>query len=295
MESDGGRGAVTELGRVPISLVARLERVDPIARAAQDVVRRLAPRGGTLADLLAGTWLGHPLHPLLTDVAIGSWTSAWLLDMTGGKRARRPADRLVAVGVASALPAAAAGLSDWADTSGEARRVGAVHAAGNTLAIALYAASLGARRRGRRRLGVALGTLGATAASGAGWLGGHLAFRLGVGVDETAFERLPAEWAAVEGAPPEEGSMRRVTAGETAVLLVTSGGTTYAMVDRCSHRGCSLADGSLEDGLVVCACHGSTFALDGTLRRGPATASQPALDVRRHDGVLQVRAATGRP
>src|SRR5947199_3809019 len=83
---------------------------------------------GPVKDVLSGTWLGHPLHPMLTDLPIGFWTSSLLLDLVGGRRAHAASDRLMALGILSALPTAASGLSDWSDTIGEERRIGTVHA-----------------------------------------------------------------------------------------------------------------------------------------------------------------------
>lgn len=136
-------------------------------RATVDGPRRRA--------VLGGRWLGHSLHPLLTDVPIGTWMSATLLDLVGGRSARPAAERLVAAGVVASLPTVAAGLSDWMVTTRGQQRVGVVHAAANSAALALYGASLAARRRGRHPAGVALGLLGAAAAGVGGVLGGHLA------------------------------------------------------------------------------------------------------------------------
>ena len=174
-------------------LLDRLEWLDDPAGAAQEKIKQAVPRSSPVGEALSGTWLGHPLHPLLTDVVLGSWTSSLVLDLVGGPKAQPAADKLVAVGVLSAFPAVAAGLSDWADVSGQARRTGVLHAAGNAAALALFTASLTARRRGCRRLGVGLSLLGAAAAATAGWLGSHLTYSLGVGVNEAAFESPPEE------------------------------------------------------------------------------------------------------
>jgi uncharacterized membrane protein len=125
---------------------------------------------------LAGEWLGHPLHPMLTDLAIGFWTSAWALDLIGGRRGARAATVLVGLGVASALPTAASGLVDWREMDRPKQRVGVVHAVANVTATALYAASFVQRCRGRRARGIATGMVAAGVATVGGYLGGHLAF-----------------------------------------------------------------------------------------------------------------------
>jgi uncharacterized membrane protein len=164
---------------------------DPIAGFAS---RRLA---GRPKEILSGAWLGHPLHPLLTDLPIGAWTSATLLDLFGGRRARPAADALVGVGIATALPTAISGVSDWSDLEPRQRRVGLVHAAANDLALGFYLASFVARRRGRRVRGTLLGLLGAAAMSAGGYLGGHLVYELGAGVDRSAFQDTPDEESPV--------------------------------------------------------------------------------------------------
>ncbi|MGH9136367.1 MAG: DUF2231 domain-containing protein, partial [Acidimicrobiales bacterium] len=141
-------------------------------------------------DVLRGEWLGHPLHPALTDLPIGFWTSAFVLDLVGGRGNRGAADFLVAAGLLSVPPTAAAGVADWTQLSGDDRQIGLVHAASNTTATLLYLASFVARRRGRRARGVLLGLAGATAATVGGYLGGYLVYRRGVGVED-AGQELP--------------------------------------------------------------------------------------------------------
>ncbi|MGI8612433.1 MAG: DUF2231 domain-containing protein [Nocardioidaceae bacterium] len=140
----------------------------------------LAPAAGALlaskrrADLLHGSWLGHALHPLLTDLPIGSWTSAMLLDVAGGRQSRPAAQRLVGAGLLAALPTMATGLAEWGDTTGGDRRVGAVHAVANSAALGLYAGSFLARRRGQHLRGALLALIGGGALAAGGYLGGHL-------------------------------------------------------------------------------------------------------------------------
>lgn len=249
---------------------------------------------GRVKDVLSGTWLGHALHPLLTDVVIGSWTSATLLDLLGGKGSDRAARRLIAIGIAAYPPTALTGASDWADTeygNDEVRRLGLVHAMTNTTALALYVASLASRRRGRRRQGAVLALAGAGAMGAAGHLGGHLTFRLGVGVDQTAFDAAPDDWTdALASHELGAGEAVSVQVGDTPVMLVRDGEDILALHDRCSHRGCSLASGELDGGTVVCPCHGSRFDLrSGQVLHGPATAPQPVFEARTSAGRIEVR------
>ena len=279
-------------------LVRRIEDASALDAVAKPIGKRvrktLSP--GPVKDALAGTWLGHALHPLLTDVVVGTFLSATLLDVLGGDGGGRSSERLIAVGIAAYGPTALTGTNDWADTEPAddgVRRAGLVHAASNATALALYAGSLAARRSGAHGRGKLLGLGGAAVLGVGGYLGGHLSFAKGVGPDQTAFDAGPTDWTrAADAAELSEGEPRRVVAGDAPVMVVRSGGRVFAIHDRCSHRGCSLADGELDAsaGVIECACHGSRFALeDGAVLRGPATAPQPAFETRERDGRVEVR------
>ncbi|MDP8957210.1 MAG: Rieske 2Fe-2S domain-containing protein [Actinomycetota bacterium] len=272
--------------------VERLDALDAVAERLQSVIGQVVPDGTPVKEVLSGTWFGHPVHPVLTDVVVGAWTSAAFLDVFGGKRTREASDRLVGVGILSAVPTAAAGLSDWADLWGAQRRIGVVHATGNTTALALYTLSWFARKGKRRWLGVALSTLGYGAALLSAYLGGSLTYAKGVGVNQTAFEDWPTEWSAVyDDAQLEEGTPTAGRAGNVDILLYKRNGRINAILDKCSHRGCALHDGQINDGVTVtCPCHGSTYRLDdGSVVRGPATSDQEAFEVRIRDGKVEVR------
>jgi nitrite reductase/ring-hydroxylating ferredoxin subunit/uncharacterized membrane protein len=274
--------------------IAQLEFLDAVSEPLQAAVRRVVPQESGLKDLLSGTWLGHPLHPPLTDVVIGTWTSALLLDLIGGKRGEAAADQLVAAGILAAVPTASAGLSDWADLRGGSRRLGSVHAVGNTSALLLHSLSWLARRRGERRRGLVLSALGYGAATFSAWLGGHLSFAEGVGVNQTAFTEAPSDWTPVlDEADLGERTPTPARADGLAVVLVRNDQQLHALADRCSHRGCSLHEGALNpDDTLACRCHGSTFRLDGSIVKGPATSPQPAFDVRTSEGKVEIRRRT---
>jgi nitrite reductase/ring-hydroxylating ferredoxin subunit/uncharacterized membrane protein len=271
--------------------IERFEPLDVVSEPLQKALRSVVPQESQLKDVLSGTWLGHPLHPPLTDVVIGAWTSALLLDLLGGERGEEGADRLVAAGILAAVPTASAGLSDWAELRGGSRRVGSVHAIGNTTALLLHTLSWFARRRGDRNRGVTLSALGYGIATLSAWLGGHLSFAKGVGVNQTAFEDAPTDWTPVlDEAELEEATPTAARANGLAVVLVRQGERLYALADRCSHRGCSLHEGKLNaDQTLTCPCHGSTFRLDGSIVKGPATSPQPAFAVRTNEGQVEIR------
>lgn len=179
-----------------VERLGSIEGLDAVGRPLQDSVDKLLPPG-PLQDALRGRWLGHPLHPMLTDVPIGFWTSAVVLDLVGGRSAERSADLLVGLGLAASVPTAVAGIADWSQASRPARRQGIVHALANTTAQVLFMASL-ATRGGNRKAGKRLGLLGAVALAAGGYIGAHLSYVEGVGVSPRAATE-PAD-------PPTQGT-----------------------------------------------------------------------------------------
>jgi nitrite reductase/ring-hydroxylating ferredoxin subunit len=188
----------------------------------------------------------------------------------------------VGLGVAAALPTAAAGLADWSDLNKPERRTGVVHAAANLVATALYGLSFLARRRGHRTGGVLLGLAGATAATAGGFLGGHLAYRRGAGVNQAAAAPAPRDWTEIQAEGTltrEELTLARLDGEPLAAAQGDSG--PVALFDRCTHLAGPLHEGVLVDGCVRCPWHGSTFRMaDGIVVHGPATATQPAYELR---------------
>jgi nitrite reductase/ring-hydroxylating ferredoxin subunit/uncharacterized membrane protein len=272
----------------------RLEEAEALDQPAQklaDVVHA-ATRPRLVKNALSGTWLGHRFHPLLVELPIGFWSGALMFDMIATRRARWAADVLVGSGVVAAVPTAAAGLSDWADTFGGPKRIGLVHASCNTLALLSYSGSLVARLLGRRKAGVGLSLVGATAISVGGYLGSHLSYVQGVGVERKWLAGGPKDWTAVlDAGELQEATPRVVRAGDTDVLLYREGNRINALWATCTHEGGPLAEGHFADGCVRCPWHGSTFRLaDGKVVRGPAAASQPVYEARVTDGKVEVRA-----
>jgi nitrite reductase/ring-hydroxylating ferredoxin subunit/uncharacterized membrane protein len=278
--------------RVFPEAVERTERLDPPAAALRDVINRVI-EPGVMKDALSGTWLGHPLHPMLTDLPIGFWTNAFFFDLWPTKSARRAADVMVALGVMAAIPAALSGASDFADTDEEERRVGVVHAAANVTATLLYTASLFARLRGRRKRGVALAMAGATAATVGGYLGGHLVSALGVGVDNTAFEEGPEDWTVVlDETELVDDKPVLATVSKVGVVLVRQVDRVVALSDTCTHRGGPLHEGTIDGNCIECPWHGSRFRLDdGEIMRGPAALPQPRYEARLQSGKVEIRKA----
>lgn len=284
--------------RVAESLTDRLEQaagLDGVAGTVRDAVQTaLSP--ATVRDALHGVWLGHPLHPALIAAPLGSWLSAAVLDLL--PRHRDASRTLVGLGVLTAAPAAVTGWADWADLHPQQQRVGLVHAAANALAIGLQTASWQARRRGRHTTGVALSAAALGLAGGAGWLGGHLAYRQAAGANhaEQAAHVLPEDWTRLCDLVdlPDGKPVQRVLAANP-VFVLRRGDRVDVLFDQCAHLSGPLSDGELtgegDELCVTCPWHASVFRVaDGQVRQGPSTHPQPVLQVRvRPDGEVQAR------
>lgn len=278
------------------TLAGKLERakaLDPVTKAATGVVTAVLPQG-RVKDALHGRWLGHPLHPLLVAVPIGMWSGALLLDLTGGRGSERAARRLVGAGVLVVAPTAAAGLADWSEL-GEfesPKRVGLVHALANVATTVLFGTSWLARRRGDDTRGRTLALAGAATMAVGGYLGGHLSYSQGVGMNRNADEqKQPRGWTdAAADADVQEGALLRIEVEGQEIVLTRRGGSVYAMGAVCSHYGAPLDEGEVHDGCLICPWHGSAFRLtDGSVARGPATSPQLSYRVRQQGARLQVQ------
>ena len=279
-------------------LLTKLEQaraLDGVSDKLQGLVQAVARPEG-LRDLLHGVWLGHPLHPALVQVPVGAFLSAAVLDLTPA--GRRAATTLITVGVASAPAAAAAGLLDWSEMTPDRRRVGLVHAAANAVSLGLYTASLVARFTGRPARGRALAYAGLSVAGASAYLGGHLSYAQGGGMNQASPEisQLSEEWVSIgslASLPDGKPAVRK--AGDVPLLIYRTGPQVTAMIERCAHETGPLGEGAIvgsgRDACVVCPWHGSTFRLaDGIVVHGPAANDQPMLRTRIRDGAVEVAA-----
>jgi nitrite reductase/ring-hydroxylating ferredoxin subunit/uncharacterized membrane protein len=276
-----------------LALVDAIERFDRLDGVASTVSKAVgwAVQPQFVRNLLSGTPIGHPLHPIMTDLPIGAWSMSTVLDTIGGKASEPAADLLVAVGIATAIPTAASGLNDWSDTTGKARRVGTVHAVANSTALCLFTSSAVARATGSRSVGKALGLAGFGILMFGGFLGGHLSYSNAVNINKTAGRVGPKEWTPVLAESElADGEHRKVSAGKVTVLVHRTGSSILALDSVCSHMGGPLEEGKIDGGCVICPWHGSTFRLeDGGIVRGPASNRQPSYEARVNDGQIEVR------
>jgi nitrite reductase/ring-hydroxylating ferredoxin subunit/uncharacterized membrane protein len=258
-------------------------------QAFEPLLGQDAPRGPR--DFLYGTWLGHSLHAAVITVPVGSWSASMVFDLMGEERA---ADLSLGLGLLGAAGAAVTGAAQWQDTTNDEapRRLGALHALLNVAATGLMAGSWVMRQQGRRRSGVALSSLGLGVNLASAWLGGELAYELGIGVNHAAFEKPPSDWTdvtALDDLP--DGESKRVVAKGTPIMLLRQGDRIRAIGATCPHLGGPLDKGAIEGDTVTCPWHGSVFCLDdGALIHGPAMMPVAAYEVRVEDGRVAIRA-----
>lgn len=249
--------------------------------------------GQSVKNILSGTWLGHPVHPAVTDVPVGAWTAALVLDIleasTGERTYGVGADVAQGIGLAGAVGAALSGLNDWHYTMDRERRVGVAHGLMNLTAAGLYGVSSVLRATGARAWGRRLSYLAYGVAVFSAYVGGDLTYGMRLGVDH-ATESAPEEFVAVaDERQLIEGQAQKVDAGGIPVLLVKHDGQIRAFGEVCSHLGGPLSEGTIADGVVTCPWHGSQFALtDGHVVNGPATFAQPCFQTRVRNGKVEV-------
>ena len=302
-----GPPAATRLVAWHGDLVAWLDRLGWLRSLSDRLTAVLGPvrerhQGNLALELMhGGRWVGHPLHPALSDLPIGLWTGVMVLDAVDHAPAPRrgidAAGVLSAAGILAAGATALTGLSDWTVSEDQDRRIGLLHGLLNTAALGLQGASLGTRMAGHRNTARALGAASLTVTAAAGYLGGHLVFTKGVMVSRVAWAAGPRRWTrALQDADLPDDSPIAVEAEGRQVMLYRHRGRLYAIDNLCSHAGGLLSRGPVADLTVECPLHGSRFALaDGCVRRGPASQPQPVLPTRIRNGWIEVRGSQPAP
>lgn len=275
------------LGRV---LEAQVRWARPFGDWLHRLVAAVFSRMLPVRDLLAGTWLGHPLHGLLTDVPIGVLTLVIVLDVLGQPTA---ADAALVIGVLAMLAAAAAGFADYSTTDGRARVYATVHSVLMLTAVVVYLVSIGLRATGpaSRTLPIVLSIVGYLVLAAGAFVGGDVVYALGNVVDRHAWRPAGRKWQPIDVGEVPEGVLVSATVGAQAVVLFRSGGAISALHDQCAHAGGPLSSGTVVDGCVECPFHGSRFDLQtGRRRRGPTVYDQPSYEVRAaQDGTYEAR------
>jgi nitrite reductase/ring-hydroxylating ferredoxin subunit/uncharacterized membrane protein len=276
----------------------------PVSKQAEERLQKMLdkalyangrPSAQKIRNFLNGTWLGEPLHVVLTDVPIGAWTVTIMFDALDSIRNRREfslaADTSLVMGLLGAAGAAVTGIADWSDVDPPARRLGLIHGLLNIGVTALFTTSLILRNRKLRTGGRVSAILGYALMSLSAHLGGKMVYEQRVGVDRTAGEVFPTDFAAVLAESKlSEGTPTHAICEGASILLVRRGQRIFAMAATCSHFSGPLSDGKLVGDSIVCPYHASRFALtDGRVLDGPAVHPQPCLEVRVRNGQIEVR------
>jgi nitrite reductase/ring-hydroxylating ferredoxin subunit/uncharacterized membrane protein len=272
----------------------------PIEARVQKFVDKTLYAGGRptaqrIRNFLNGTWLGNPLHVVLSDVPIGAWTVALVFDALCALRNRREfelaADTSVAIGLVAAAGTAVTGVTDWSDVDPPARRLGLIHGLINIGATALFATSLVLRKKKSRANGRIAAAAGYALVSYSAHLGGKMVYEHRVGVDRTDGQVFPEDFVAVlADSELVEGRPTRAMHDGVPILLVRRGERVFALAETCSHFSGPLSEGKLVDDSIECPYHASRFALDdGRVINGPAVHPQPCLDARSSQGKIEVR------
>ncbi|OLC56256.1 MAG: hypothetical protein AUH85_06880 [Chloroflexi bacterium 13_1_40CM_4_68_4] len=248
-----------------------------------------------LKDFLNGVWLGHSLHALLTDVPIGAFTAAIVLDIFN---VRAGADIAIALGILGMIGAALAGWADYTDAYGKVRNYGTLHQLLMLVALVLYIVSLGMRLSSGaldRALPITLSVVGYLIIAASAYIGGEMVYGLGNMIDRHAFRAGGAKWAALDVSSIEPDKPTKARAGAQTLVVVRKGDRLFALHDVCAHQGCSLSAGKIVGDSIECPCHGSRYQITtGHVVRGPSTFDQPSFQIRESQGKLEAfRAGQG--
>lgn len=281
-------------------MATRLPSAEPIDERFQKLLDKALYAGGSpiaqkTRNFLNGTWLGEPLHVVLTDLPIGAWTLAMFFDGIDVIRGRREfaqaADASIGIGLLAAAGAAVTGLADWSDVNPPARKMGLVHGLLNIGATAMFTISLWLRKKKQRSGGRIAAAVGYSLISYSAHLGGKMVYEHRVGVDRTDGQVFPEDFVAVLAASElTDGKPTRAMHNGVPILLVRRGERLYALAETCSHFSGPLSEGKLVGDSIECPYHASRFALeDGRVINGPAVHLQRCLDVRSREGKIEVR------
>jgi nitrite reductase/ring-hydroxylating ferredoxin subunit/uncharacterized membrane protein len=290
------------------SLENSLKEVDSFASAAESVSRGIHSavlQGGKparqVADILHGTWLGHPLHPALTDFVVGAFAFASLFNLVGNgdpdNLASKMAQRLIKAGAITAVPTAMSGMADFSTIAKRSMATGALHGMLNSTALVLYLLALRRNGSNDRTASKVFTTLGFGTLFLSAWLGGKMTYKYGVGVNKAERPDGPKAWKDVLGEHElREKEPRRIEVDGSPVLLYREAGQIYAIGAVCAHESGPLEKGTVENGRVQCPWHQSVFDLrDGSVVHGPTTYPVPSYEARLREGRIELRLGQTQP
>jgi uncharacterized membrane protein/nitrite reductase/ring-hydroxylating ferredoxin subunit len=254
---------------------------------------------------------GHPIHPILIAYPIAFATAAPLADLAGllgdwptlftvGAYASLAA---VATGLIAAVP----GFIDFlfvVPPKSSARQRAIYHMAVNVMALGLMAAGWAFRDWETHRpetLAVILEFASIGCMTIGGWLGGTLVYRNQIGIDhryadagkwkEQYLEPDANGFVTVQNANDLEIDQMILThVGSRRIVLARTKENFVAFDDSCTHRGGSLAGGTMTCGTVMCPWHGSQFDVhNGRVKAGPAENPIPTYEIDESGGEVRIR------
>jgi nitrite reductase/ring-hydroxylating ferredoxin subunit/uncharacterized membrane protein len=241
-----------------------------------------------IKDFLDGTWLGHPVHAVVTDVPVGALTVSLIADLIGQPLV---ADVTMLIGVLGMVASAVTGLADYTDVDGTARNRATVHGTLMTIALVIYAISLVIRagHPADRLAPIVIAIVGYLTLSLAAAIGGDLVFLIGTHVNRHAWRGAGTKWVALDlGAMSDipQGGPTKLRAGINDLVVIREGDRILALHALCAHAGGPLAEGTIVGGdRIQCPWHGSRYLLaNGHVVRGPSMYDQPAYEIRRVEG-----------
>ncbi len=166
---------------------------------------------------------GHPVHPMLVVFPLGLFATSFVFDLIrlggGGQGFSTAAFYMIAAGIVGGLAAAVFGVVDFLaiPRGTRAKTIGAFHGIANVAIVTLFVFSWGIRYGDPDAANggaILLSGIAVLLALVAGWLGGELVDRLGVGVDDGAHLDAPSSLsgrpASEKWTPPRPLEPRRV-------------------------------------------------------------------------------------
>lgn len=280
-------------------LVENQSWVEALANPFQNWLHTLFGKQGDASykvkDVIDGTWLGHPLHPVMVTIPLGAWACTSVLDLfsmgSTDVALERGADATLWIGLVGAMAAIPTGITQWSDIDGPDRRVGLIHGLLNGGVSMLNLTSGILRLTGRRRAAIALSTTAFVTSLFTAYLGGELSYAKGIGINHVAFEGGSDDFIPVlDVSDLSDGKLTRVDVAGIPAVLLKQGRAIYAIAATCSHLGGPLDEGTVTDGVVQCPWHGSCFRMsDGSIVNGPATYAQPTFAVRVRNNKIELR------
>jgi len=252
----------------------------------------------------------HPIHPMLIPFPIAFLVSAFVLDGAGwlydSTFLATVGSYAALAGIVTGLIAAVPGFIDYLTivppkSSGKERAT--KHGLVNVGALLAFAIVLIVREGMEVPIGpllLVIQLLGLGLLASGGWMGGTLVYRNQIGVDHRYAgagkwneEHVEHGSEATQLGTTDElevDQMKLVHVNGRRIVLARTEEGFVAFDDHCSHRGASLADGSMICGTVQCPWHGSQFDVrTGAVEAGPAEHAIQTFHVEERDGHLWAR------